>query len=1335
MKADLSRDTFEPRKHYSGVVMQQGRVAVDADWNEQAEIQRHRVDTETIDVIGDCGIPTESPGFGIAVDASGDSFTIGAGRAYIDGLLCENDAAVEYTAQGELRDPAPVVGTLSGAGAAFGLVYLEAWERHVTRIDDPDIRESALGEADTATRTKTSWQVKVLPLAKAEVGGGKTAGDLAQALADERALEQNLAAAKPADRAAIRAQLSAKRAEVETMLDGLGCSSQVAEWGQLVKPGAGMLTAKTTHVGAATDPCLPPPSAGYTRLENQLYRVEVHEGGDPGTASFKWSRENGSVVTAIEGVSGAALTVASLGYDATLGFAPGQWVEVIDDHAALHRDPAKRHGTIVQIDSIHEARRIVTLASPVAVDLNANPQLRRWDQSGNALRADGLLTTGSSVDLEGGIQVVFGGSDLRTGDYWLIPARTTKADIEWPVENGAWAAQPPEEPSRHHYCRLALVLVAGGKLTLVSDCRELFSPLTKLTNFLYLGGDGQEVKPTIPWTGALVPLDEPLEVGVARGEEPVAGATVRFEVVAGSGRLEGTATQVDVETGADGIARCDWSLASNKNELAQQVRATLLDAPGTTRCLPIDFSARLSVASEVAYDPGACTTLASDTDVQAAIDRIAGLTELVYVTGDGQEPMPSEVGKLEELVVRVVSDCGPVEGATVAFTADQGNGKLADDTVVTGADGYAKTQWTPDPATEVQHAFATLKHLGNGGTIDLGRDQVEFHARLSRAREVEYTPDGCETVWKGVRTVQAALDRLARVARLQYVSGDGQEGLPGKPLPFPLQVGVFSDCGPVAKVPVRFRVVLGKGRLGGPHGELVVETDKRGIAECPWTLDAGTPRQRVEAALAAERIHRPGAWPTGVLVAFDATLSDAARVRYTPPANCEGLGSLGTVQEALDRLALEPQLLYAGGDGQTGTPGDKLPEPLQVGVFNACGPVAATVRFLVPRLTGIRGRVARPVPVDVATVDGVASLDWTLAAVPLPQTVTATLLENGAPSPRKELIRFTAYRAAADAHPSAGDVEYKPPCPALTDVTDVQAALDRLAQDTHLVYRGGDAQEGAPGTRLRESLQVELRSECGLQDGTVQFRSAVGNGSPAGVDGRVTLVETQDGVATCDWIVGDEPELQLVEAVQFEGGGGGRPVGDVVRFLVRRGSPEPIRIDAVAIGGKPFQNDMTARASALNAGLEFHWVLPEDGDRLWPELARPVLSLWLAMPFTGAVGGTGTPMLVGYTPLELDGRIAVDEEKRTITWAPADATAKWLPGELKQLITRVPEKRILCRIHLAGNFVVAERGDKKDLLYLDGDAFFAPAAAPQIRLPTGDGVTGGSFEGWFWLTP
>ena len=38
MKSDISRQTFDHKKHYSQVIMQQGRVQLDSDWNEQQDI-------------------------------------------------------------------------------------------------------------------------------------------------------------------------------------------------------------------------------------------------------------------------------------------------------------------------------------------------------------------------------------------------------------------------------------------------------------------------------------------------------------------------------------------------------------------------------------------------------------------------------------------------------------------------------------------------------------------------------------------------------------------------------------------------------------------------------------------------------------------------------------------------------------------------------------------------------------------------------------------------------------------------------------------------------------------------------------------------------------------------------------------------------------------------------------------------------------------------------------------------------------------------------------------------------------------------------------------------
>src|SRR5262249_5690189 len=108
-------------------------------------------------------------------------------------------------------------------------------------------------------------------------------------------------------------------------------------------------------------------------------------------------------------------------------------------------------------------------------------KLRRWDQTGNMAKTDGIEMTAGWLDLEGGIQVQFAQGSYRSGDYWLIPARTATGEIEWPpfeVPNTHPIPQPPIG-IRHHYCRLALLKVQGGNLHL-EDCREKFPPLTDI---------------------------------------------------------------------------------------------------------------------------------------------------------------------------------------------------------------------------------------------------------------------------------------------------------------------------------------------------------------------------------------------------------------------------------------------------------------------------------------------------------------------------------------------------------------------------------------------------------------------------------------------------------------------------------------------------------------------------------------------------------------------------------------------------------------------------------------------------------------------------------------
>ena len=145
MKGDFSRITFRPGQHYSGVLLQQGRVAVDADFNEQTDIERARLRTLARDVIGPCGGPSDGAGFALRVADDG-TLLLSAGRYYVDGLLVENEAeaAIEVDAQ-----------------PGQHLVYLDVWEREVTAVDDPHLLDPALGGPDTSVRIQVVWQVRL----------------------------------------------------------------------------------------------------------------------------------------------------------------------------------------------------------------------------------------------------------------------------------------------------------------------------------------------------------------------------------------------------------------------------------------------------------------------------------------------------------------------------------------------------------------------------------------------------------------------------------------------------------------------------------------------------------------------------------------------------------------------------------------------------------------------------------------------------------------------------------------------------------------------------------------------------------------------------------------------------------------------------------------------------------------------------------------------------------------------------------------------------------------------------------------------------------------------
>jgi hypothetical protein len=428
MAGDYSKFSFRRRRRVSAVGMQQGRVQLDADWNEQGQVLDKRIRNLAWDVWGRSWVSALSTPTAFKLTAiAGPDLAIGPGRLYAYGLAPEvfPDETFTWQKQPFLPIPQPMP-----TGPA--IAYLDVFERELTWVEAPDILEKALHGVDTATRKQVAWQVKIAVQANPTCGMDLDA---------------------------------------------------------LFPPSAGRLSTSATGAPASDDPCILSPTGGYRGLENRLYRVEIHVPGPLGKARFKWSRENASIVSPVEGIKTSGtkseLQVLRIGRDAVLRFAPNDWVEVTDDWRELMGQP----GDMARIESIDETTRTLFLDRVVPSPTPAIPfgtttaehaarhtRVIRWDQSfekhNNAVDADGLMTTGPGpIPLEDGVQASFStdpvGGSMKVADHWSFEARTVDGTI---LElNNA-----PPDGVKHYYVPLALIAAgAGAGLVVTKDCRNL----------------------------------------------------------------------------------------------------------------------------------------------------------------------------------------------------------------------------------------------------------------------------------------------------------------------------------------------------------------------------------------------------------------------------------------------------------------------------------------------------------------------------------------------------------------------------------------------------------------------------------------------------------------------------------------------------------------------------------------------------------------------------------------------------------------------------------------------------------------------------------------------
>ncbi|MFN8503364.1 DUF6519 domain-containing protein [Kouleothrix sp.] len=430
MKGDYSRASFSPRKRYTSVRMQQGRVQLDADWNEQADITRDAIAAQARDLLGPGAVPAESAGFALTLvthqrgqsDTPQPDIEIGAGSFYVGGLRCENEQPAWYADQPGAAD------LFGGEDGRASLLYLDAWERHVTALEDPDLREPALGGPDTATRTQVVWRLAALPL------GAGTAdwSDAWRAFADAQARRPRMAASAGAG--APGNQLY--RVEIHAA----GTDGASFKWSR--ENGAvAFQVLNAERVGDASAPQLRVTCALLERDRLALCAGDPVELEDDASAL------------------GAARSL--LGRVAEVRLTPGE----DDQLGALVGE--------VRIEAGAEGiGALLARWQPKAFGA-LHPLLRRWDRNATSAEwAPRQIAPGRQYELENGICVSFDAADgYAAGDYWQFAVRAGAPALRLP-------ARPPDGVV-HHLAPIGLLSGGAGQWQ-IADLRKPFGTLPQL---------------------------------------------------------------------------------------------------------------------------------------------------------------------------------------------------------------------------------------------------------------------------------------------------------------------------------------------------------------------------------------------------------------------------------------------------------------------------------------------------------------------------------------------------------------------------------------------------------------------------------------------------------------------------------------------------------------------------------------------------------------------------------------------------------------------------------------------------------------------------------------
>ena len=455
MTIDLSRDAHQPRKRYTSVRLQQGRVILDDDWNESESITVHERVESLVDLIGPSG--SSDDGLlvtAVTVGAGGEvDLALGAGTFYVGGRRLRWPAGQSYLFQDSSFGPPPVT---APAGDRNDLVWVEVAEVPVTAVEDAELREVALGGPDTAARTRLVARVRVETDVDQEC---------------ERAFEATVGA-------------------------------DVDERGTLTTDAT--LTVGFADVGTPADLCTPAVDGGYLSHLNQAIRVQVT---DP--THFTWGFDNASALYRVE-LEPDRRTVHFRGQPVDDAHWPraGQVVELLPwasvlpngqlqaaggGHLAVVDEPYDPDSDELRLTAVVPAfGELDWLGRPDQAELEADGRyvyLRVWERGEDTTGPELLLTPGGAAVPLGttGLEVTFTGTTFRRGDHWIIAARPAEPlrVVPWDLTEG----RAPHGPVRLR-APLATIRWRGG-VPEIHDCRRRFRPLTELQGCCDISvGDG-----------------------------------------------------------------------------------------------------------------------------------------------------------------------------------------------------------------------------------------------------------------------------------------------------------------------------------------------------------------------------------------------------------------------------------------------------------------------------------------------------------------------------------------------------------------------------------------------------------------------------------------------------------------------------------------------------------------------------------------------------------------------------------------------------------------------------------------------------------------------------